>query len=132
MFPYETNAPFIRGTCERHSKYYSLPFGALREKTNSSGCGKQVFAGWRGALFFNSQQTTLFPSKRMLAGFILGAVFLPCWGLDIALSVSDVSLYSLSSFYAWWEAERLYADSFCELLCLIWVAQLDWLRSCLP
>lgn len=32
MFPYETNATFVRGTCKRHSKYYFLPFGALRKK----------------------------------------------------------------------------------------------------
>lgn len=47
MFPYETNATFVRGTCKRHSKYYFLPFGALRKKKSGSGCGKQVLGGGR-------------------------------------------------------------------------------------
>lgn len=94
MFPYETNATFVRGTCKRHSKYSFLPFGALGEKKKTvlvveSKCLRVTRAGGGGGvgvgLFFNSQRTTLFLSKRMLAGFILGAASLPCWGLEIAL-----------------------------------------------
>lgn len=49
MFPYETNATFVRGTCKRHSKYSFLPFGALGEKKkNGSGRRKQVFEGDQG------------------------------------------------------------------------------------
>lgn len=88
MFPYETNATFVRGTCKRHSKYYFLPFGALRKKKSGSGCGKQVLGGAEvGGCFSTASElrNSLFLSKRMLAGFILGVAFLPCWGLEIAL-----------------------------------------------
>lgn len=131
MFPYETNATFVRGTCKRHSKYSFLPFGALGEKKTvlvvESKClrvkGEGLFDGGGGVVFQQPANYAV-PKQEDVGRVHSGSCFLAMLGTGDR-SVSDVSFYSLSSFYAWWEAERFYADSFCELRCLICVAQLD-------
>lgn len=79
-----------------------------------------------GGVVFQQPANYIVPKEEDVGRVHSGGCFLAMLGTGYSsLCKCDVSFYSLSSFYAWWETERSDADSFCELLCLICVAQLD-------